>query len=163
MPTERITADLVKAMQVGDVLWDNEVRGFGVRHRARDRIYLLKVRVRGKQRVLTIGRHGRGAFGPESARREAQRLVGLIRDGQDPATERDKERSSPTVALFAERFTREYSAVHHKPRSQAEAKGLIREHARKGRGNQGDGFRQAVNGHERPESRPLILAEQHLV
>jgi len=59
------------------VIWDAEVRGFGVRHRARDLTYLVKTRISGRQRVLTIGRHGKGAWGAEAARREAQRLLGL--------------------------------------------------------------------------------------
>jgi hypothetical protein len=48
-------------------------RGARLRHRAQDRVYLLKMRIKGRQRILTIGRHGRGAWGPESARREAIR------------------------------------------------------------------------------------------
>src|SRR5579859_5407261 len=98
MPTKRITAAAVDAMALGTVLWDTEVRGFGVRFRARDHIYLLKTRVRGKQRILTIGRDGRGAWGPEKARREAERLLGLIRDGKDPATARDEAKAAPPLA-----------------------------------------------------------------
>lgn len=126
MARKRITAAAVDAMQPGDVIWDSEVRGFGVRYRARDRSYLVKTRVKGRQRILTIGRHGRGAWGPEGARREAIRLLGLIRDGRDPAAERDVRKAAPKVATFASRFMDEYAATHHKPRTRSEAEGLLR-------------------------------------
>ena len=42
MPMKRITAGAVEAMASGAVIWDTEVRGFGIRHRVRDRVYLLK-------------------------------------------------------------------------------------------------------------------------
>jgi integrase len=128
MPVRRITAAAVAGMQSNDTLWDSEVRGFGIRHRARDAVYLLKTRIGGRQRILTIGRHGRGAWGPESARREAIRLLGLIRDGRDPATERAQARSAPTFAGLSARYTAEYSAIHHKPRTRDEDARLLRLH-----------------------------------
>jgi integrase len=126
MATRRITAAAVDAMKPGEAVWDSETRGFGVRYRARDRVYLVKTRVRGRQRILTIGRHGKGAWGPESARREAIRLLGLIRDGRDPAMERDAQKAAPTLERFATRFLDEYAAAHHKPRTRTEAEGLLR-------------------------------------
>src|SRR5215472_15718791 len=104
MTTRRITAAVIEGMMPGGVIWDAEVRGFGIRHRARDRVYLLKTRIKGRQRILTIGRHGRGAWGPESARREAIRLLGLIRDGRVPAAERDQSKTAPDFAAFSMRY-----------------------------------------------------------
>ena len=101
---DEITAAVVDGMQPGDVVWDAEVRGFGLRYRARDRIYVVKTRIRGEQRILTIGRHGKGAWGAESARREAIRLLGLVRDGKDPAAERDADKVAPTLAALADRY-----------------------------------------------------------
>jgi integrase len=115
-------------MQPNDTLWDNEVRGFGIRYRAESAVYLLKTRIAGRQRIVTIGRHGRGAWGPESARREAIRLLGLIRDGRDPAAERTIARRAPTFAEFAARYMQEYGATHHKPRTRTELAGLLRLH-----------------------------------
>ena len=126
MPAIRITAAALDRMKPGDVTWDTEVRGFGVRYRARDLTYLVKVRIKGKQRVLTIGRHGKGAWGPETARREAQRLLGLIRDGKDPAGARDADRVAPNLSNFVTRFTDEYSDAQHKPRTRTEVAGLFR-------------------------------------
>jgi integrase len=128
MICKRITSEAVEAMQPGCVLWDGEVRGFGVRCRKRDRVYLVKTRIGGVQKVLTIGRHGRGAWGAEKARREAQRLLGLIRDGQDPAAERDEAKAAPTMATLAERYTAEHSAIRKKLRTRAEDERLLRLH-----------------------------------
>jgi integrase len=126
MATKRITTAVVEAMQPGEAVWDSETRGFGVRYRARDRVYLIKTRIKGRQRILTIGRHGKGAWGPERARGEAIRLLGLIRDGRNPAAERDADKATPTLATFAARFMEEYAAAHYKPRTRAEAEGLLR-------------------------------------
>jgi integrase len=128
MASRRITAAAVAAMQPDDVLWDTEVRGFGVRQRAASAVYLLKTRISGRQRILTIGRNGRGAWGPESARREAIRLLGLIRDGHDPAGERDATQVAPTFATLAARYMDEFATSRHKPRTLEEEHRLLRLH-----------------------------------
>jgi integrase len=128
MPTKRITAATLDAMEPGEILWDTEVRGFGVRYRARDRVYLVKTRIKQRQRVLTIGRHGRGAWGPESARREAIRLLGLIRDGRDLAEQRDQASLAPDLSAFARRYVAEYARPHKKPRTVAEDERLLKLH-----------------------------------
>jgi integrase len=128
MPTKRVTAAAIEAMEKGTTLWDTEVRGFGVRYRARDPIYLLKTRVKGRQCILTIGRHGRGAWGPEKERREAEWLLGLIRDGKDPATDRDEAKTAPTLEAFAERYLAEYARPQKKSRTVAEDERLLKLH-----------------------------------
>ena len=70
----------------------------------------METRIRGVQRILTIGRHGKGAWGPESARREAQRLLGMIRDGKDPATERAEAKAAPTLEELSTRYLAEHAA-----------------------------------------------------
>jgi integrase len=128
MATKRITAAIVERMASGETVWDTEVRGFGLRHRVRDQVYLLKTRINGRQRILTIGRHARGAWGPESARREAIRLLGLIRDGKDPATERDEAKTAPNLAAFSARYIAEYARPQKKARTVAEDERLLKLH-----------------------------------
>jgi integrase len=128
MATGRITATAVEGMAKGTALWDAEVRGFGVRYRARDRIYLIKTRINGRQRILTIGRHGRGAWGPEKARREAIRLLGLVRDGKDPAMDRDDAKLAPDITSFAARYLAEYARPHKKRRTVVEDERLLKLH-----------------------------------
>lgn len=65
-----ITKRNVDALLPGSVLWDDAVRGFGVRRQRRDAVYVLKHR----NRWLTIGRHG-SPWTPDTARKEAIRLL----------------------------------------------------------------------------------------
>jgi integrase len=125
---QRITAAVVEGLAATQTVYDNEVRGFMVRRRGGDAHYALKTRIRGRQTVLTIGRHGRGAWGPERARREAVRLLGLIRDGQDPAAERAADRTAPTVTELGRRYLAEYAKRHKKPRSIAEDQRNLMKH-----------------------------------
>jgi integrase len=63
---------------------------------------VLKTRIDGRQRFLTIGTHGKG-WTVDPARREAARLLGLIAAGTDPARTRDEAKLDPTMnALFDE-------------------------------------------------------------
>jgi integrase len=123
-----LTTALIAGMKPGDVVFDTEVRGLFVRLGARGGVprYYLKTRVKRVQRIFTIGPHGRGHWTPETARREAVRLLGLIRDGRDLHAERAEEKASPTFAQFAERFLTEYAANRHKPRTLAEEQRLLR-------------------------------------
>ncbi len=131
MAVRRITPAAVEAMQPGDIIFDTEVRGLFVRRRAAGGVphYNLKTRVKRVQRIFAIGKHGRGYWSPESARREAVRILGLIRDGRDLHAERAEEKAGITFGTFAERYLAEYAALHHKPRTLAEETRLIRLHA----------------------------------
>lgn len=125
MATKRITAEVVESLTEGDQVWDTECRGFGVRKRGRDASYCVKTRVKGRQVLYTIGRHGKGSYGAESARREAIRILGLIRDGQDPADERRQAKGAITFAAFAARYLSEYAEPHKKPRTVIEDRRLL--------------------------------------
>jgi integrase len=127
----RITKRSVDQLSPGqreNVLWDSEVRGFGIRCRASGaKYYILKMRVGGRQRWLTIGRHG-SPWTPESARREALRLLGLKAAGKDPALERDRTKGALTIAELGARFLSEYVAHHCKPRTAEEYARAVKRH-----------------------------------
>ena len=76
----KITKRVVDALEDG-ILWDPELRGFGVRARSGNKHYMLKFRAHGKQRWHTIGRHG-SPWTAEQARREARRLLGELAAGK---------------------------------------------------------------------------------
>ncbi len=40
----------IDALSAGQLAWDAEVRGFGLRCQRRDRVYLVKYRAQGRQR-----------------------------------------------------------------------------------------------------------------
>jgi integrase len=83
----KITKTSVDRLETWTVLWDSDVKGFGVRrHGADARHYLLRYRFGGKQTFRKIGRHG-SPFTPDTARQEARRLLGLIASGVNPAAQ----------------------------------------------------------------------------
>jgi integrase len=113
--------ELVESLPPGSAAWDSEVRGFGVRRQRRDAFYIVKYRDRdGRQRVVTIGRHGPGDWMPDRARKEAIRIKGLVLDGRDPATARDQDKIAPTLAEFSGRYVLEYATPHKKAQTTIE-------------------------------------------
>jgi integrase len=115
----RITKRTVDQLQSG-VMWDGEIKGFGVRCRASGaKYYVLKMRIDGRQRWITLGRHG-SPWTPDTARRDALRLLGLRAAGKDPALERDRQKGAITVAELGARFLQEYVPQHCKPRTAYE-------------------------------------------
>ncbi|TPG16729.1 site-specific integrase [Sphingomonas koreensis] len=77
------------------MLWDNEVKGFGVRITASGtRTYLLRYRMGGRDtpiREVTIGQHG-SPWTTDQARRRAIEFLMQVRSGHDPVAEREAER-----------------------------------------------------------------------
>jgi integrase len=127
MTTQRITKSLVDRLKSGCTVWDNDCRGFGVRRQVRDASYILKVRVHGRQRFLTIGKHG-APWTPESARMRARRLLGEIAEGKDPAAVRDAQRVVPNFKEFSDRYLNEHALPRKKPRSVEEDRRNLRLH-----------------------------------
>jgi integrase len=100
------------------VLWDQEVRGFGIRARTGGaKTYILHYRARTGRgvplRKLTIGKHG-SPWTPDLARTEAKRLLGLIASGEDPAERRASERKALTLAELCDLYLAE-GVSHKKP------------------------------------------------
>ena len=90
--TKRTVDSLIVNHGAEIVLWDNEIKGFGVRARSGGtKTYILHYRAgagrSGQLRKLTIGRHG-SPWTPQTARTEAKQLQGLVAAGQDPAQTR---------------------------------------------------------------------------
>jgi len=82
----KITKSTVERLPLNEMLWDQSLVGFGARRQRKHVHYLLRYRLNGHQRFITIGRHG--AWTPDSARTEAKRLLGLVASKVDPASER---------------------------------------------------------------------------
>jgi len=105
---------LVDALGQGETLFDTTVKGFSVRRQRRHPVYMLKVRINGRQRWITIGQHG-APWTVETARKEAQRLWGLIHAGVNVVAVRESKRNQPTMKDLCERFLEEHSRQHNKP------------------------------------------------
>src|SRR5918994_497485 len=93
-PRKKITKNVVDALTASQLVWDAEVKGFGVRCQRRDPVYLVKYRALGRQRWYTIGRHG-SPWTADLARREAKRILGLVAEGRDPADKKQEGSVSP--------------------------------------------------------------------
>src|ERR1700730_1188270 len=128
--TKRSVDALKSAADGGEVvLWDTELRGFGVRvQRGGAKSYVLHYRAgtgRGAPlRKLTIGRHG-SPWTPERARTEAKKLFGLIEDGADPAADKMARKEAPTMSELAERFLTEHAEAKRKASTAAEYRRLL--------------------------------------
>ena len=122
--SRKISKAAVDRLQPGDIAWDAEVRGFGVRCQRRDRVYIVKYRAGGRQRWFTIGKHG-SPWTADLARREAKRILGLVADGKDPSDKKQKDRSAPTISALADRFLGEHVETKSKDRTHTEYRRLI--------------------------------------
>lgn len=102
MASKGITVRTVQALKPNETIWDahhkEAVKGFGVRRQRGDAVYVIKYRVFGRQRFVTIGRHG-SPWTPENARREAKRLFGLVAAGKDPQAEKAEARDKAADTL----------------------------------------------------------------
>jgi len=117
----KITKSVVERLQPRSMVWDTTLVGFGARRQLRHVHYLLRYRMNGRQRFHSIGRHG--TFTPETARTEARRLLGLVAQRVDPASER--VRSGETFGAEVERYIERKRSVL-RPRSIIEIERYLR-------------------------------------
>lgn len=76
----------------GQVLvWDDELRGFGVRLTPGGRVYIAQGRVDGKSRRVTLGKHG--VITADEARRKARKALAALSDGVDPVAEKARKKA----------------------------------------------------------------------
>jgi integrase len=103
--TRRIGLREIAAMQPGAVIWDGDVSGFGARRQVDTISYVLIYRTaEGRQRWHTIGRHG-SPWTPDTARKEAKRLLGSVAGGLDPAAiKRANKRSASSVGELCDLY-----------------------------------------------------------
>jgi integrase len=119
-----VTVKAVQALRPNQTIWDSghreAVRGFGVRRQRGNPFYVIKFRVFGRQRFVTIGPHG-APWTPDKARREAKRLLGLVADGKDPQAEKIEARAkaADTIGKVADDYLK-HAKKKLKPRSYVE-------------------------------------------
>jgi integrase len=121
MPTARLTkrsVDLVEPSSKDIFLWDDEIRGFGLRVTPKgSRSYILQYRMGGREARTcryTIGGHG-SPWTPDLARKEAQRLLVMVRQGTDPV-QANKERRRQAVELAFDLYVDSFIDLYLKKR-----------------------------------------------
>ena len=93
------------------VFWDRDLPGFGIRvYPSGAKVYVVQSRAFGRSTRVTVGRHGE--LSAEQARREAAHIITRIKAGEPPAL--PEPAAAPTVRDLAERYEREYVAMHCK-------------------------------------------------
>ena len=128
----KLTKRTVEAIQIDParevVVWDSQLKGFGVRVKPTGRrSYVIQYRnAQGRSRRLTVGQHGR--ITADGARREAMLLLADVERGDDPAKERRATRKAPTLDELAERYIQEHAIPKKKPSSVSNDRLLFRLH-----------------------------------
>lgn len=125
---EKIGLKAVERIEPGEVVWDVELKRFGMRRRA-DRIsYVVKAQIDRRQRWITIGQHG--PMTPAQARAAAKAMLGAIDAGQDPTRERDANRKLPTLGALADRWLAEHVEIKRKASTAREYRRIVNLHIR---------------------------------
>ena len=124
----KITKRLVEAAEVREkdyIICDDELRGFAVRVLpSSKRYYIVQYRIGTRYRRMSLGQHG--VLTTEKARTKAFGLLAAVKDGEDPAGDRQERRHALTVAELAQRFDKEHIAVRLKPGTAREYRRNLR-------------------------------------
>lgn len=119
----KITITAIQRLMPDDTMFDTEVQGFGARRQKGPVSYFVKTRIKGRQKWITIGKHG-SPWTPDTARKEARRILTEADDGVDRTEQKRRETAASTFAQVAKRFVENYGPKL-KARSLEEYQGLI--------------------------------------
>jgi len=117
----KLTKTIIDKQAAGEAdifLWDDEVRGFGVRVQPTGtKSYLVRYRTQdGVQRKQKLGRCN--DFAPDKGRELARKVLMQVAEGKDPLQARREDKASPTMADLEDRYTREHAKPFKKESSQ---------------------------------------------
>jgi len=103
-------------------IWDNELPGFGLRMLPSGRkVYSVQYRSGRRSRRISLGLSS--VLTCEQARTRAITIIAAVKNGEDPAANRDADRQAITVKELVERFEKEHVALRVK---ESTAKGYRR-------------------------------------
>ncbi len=109
--TEKITQRIIKNLSTSEggnrIVWDSELKGFGVRRTPAGAVsFILNYRSHGRQRRYKIGRAPE--WTAEAARAEAAKIKPKIdSEGFDPLEAKQKARGEPTLSDLTEEYLRQ--------------------------------------------------------
>lgn len=100
-------------------VFDSEIPGFHLRIKPTGvKSYGLKYRIAGRQRNITIGRHG--VLTPDQARVSARELLVSIGNGEDPSAKRKEKLDTPTFVQFWNLYLERHAVPRKSPKSVKE-------------------------------------------
>jgi integrase len=110
--TKRV-AEGATATGTDHTIWDDEIHGFGLRVLPSGRrTYMIQYRIGTRTRRMVLGPHG--ILTAEQARSMAMSALAAVRQGGDPAGDRQARREAITVRELADRFDKEHIALRIK-------------------------------------------------
>jgi integrase len=116
-------------------LWDDDLRGFGLRvYASGRRTFVVQYRLRGRRggrtRRIVLGEYGK--ITADEARKRAVKVLAAVDDGHDPAAERDEARNALTVSDLADLYLAEGPAAkpNKRPSSWATDRSNIESHVK---------------------------------
>ena len=121
----RLTKRLVEKISPSDgrdsFVWDNDLKGFGVRvWPSGRRVYVVRYRTRHRRcRMITLGHHG--ILTAEAARDRAREVLATARAGKDPSVRTEEV----SFAETAQRYLAEHARPKKRPRSVREDERLL--------------------------------------
>ena len=109
------------------IFWDRELPGFGVRvYPSGKKVFVVQTRAFGRSKRVSLGQHGDPHFSVDHARKKATDIIARIKTGQPPVP--PEPAPDPTVADLADRYEREYVAMHCKPLTISHYRLMLRKH-----------------------------------
>jgi integrase len=122
--TKRII-DAVEPQATEFFLWDEGIPGFGLRVMPSGRkSFVVQFRAGRRARRMSLGTST--VLTCDQARTRAITIIAAVKNGDDPAAERDAKRNAATVRELAERFDREHIAVRLKASTAKEYRGTLK-------------------------------------
>ena len=114
----KINKSSIDELPVGATIRDTELKGFGARSQQGVPSYFLQKKIHGRVRWFTIGPHG-SPWTPETARKEAMRMLYSLSSGVDPHAQRNEEKKKALTREAVEQFMTVYGPKL-KPRTREE-------------------------------------------
>lgn len=111
-------------------LWDEELTGFGVKVTPAGRkVFLIQYRIggaKGRTRRVTLGHLGPVTV--DEARNRAKVLLGMTKQGIDPAAEKDRKKAEQTLGEVIAKFETDHVDANTKPLTAKEYKRALKLH-----------------------------------
>ena len=126
---QKLTKRLVESIKPHEkneiLVWDSELKGFGVRiFPTGRRTYFVQYRNPfGSTRRKKIGVHG--VITAELARDEAKGLLGSIAKGKDPSKDFQQAKNKPIMIEFAKEYLEVYAKANKRPKSYQEDQKML--------------------------------------
>ncbi|PTM43838.1 tyrosine-type recombinase/integrase [Phreatobacter oligotrophus] len=122
------TIDAFSAEGPRSILWDTELRGFGVLALSSGiKSFIVQYRnAAGRSRRLTLGRYG--ALTADQGRHLARQTLAQVAQGEDPLADRQEKRAAETMADLFDRYLEDHVRQHNAESTYRDVARLVEKH-----------------------------------